>query len=511
MSTNRRQDSHETAQQRELNKRRQDFYEGETWPYWIGPLPSGSTAADDNARLAVRKAFQRTNKVKECVDRIVNTLVAKPPHWTFEGDVSEAQTEQLNELLQDWFKSVWATSQQMKGSGNTPIWEAAKDLAVLGRGYLRLWMPARLRAKEGFANTMLSAVHPGSVSVVYDDDGFPTEYRVSTKTGVERHVLYQESPGADYLMQVYPAGNEAEPIDYLELEPGQWLVAELTGQSAIGQDVIDAQNAINLALTMQSRSIIQNGFVERILTNAQTPGEWIEDPLSPSGLKFVPAPEGLTLGPGSTTFLQGHPLTNDLGAVTGYTNPGVSYSQPVDIGTYNQAIGQATEIIYLSMGMGHLLAADTGQIAALSRQILQQDAEVRAAQYERAIVGALEQVLTVLCKLYGYDVRPTVELRKSGTFVSPEAKAQTIAEYNAGLLSKATAIARLGSVEDVDAELAQIETEDEANRQRGAQAAIEALAGAVNQQGQPGQDDPGQGDPGQQNQDQEGDANADET
>jgi hypothetical protein len=117
----------------------------------------------------------------------------------------------------------------------------------------------------------------------------------------------------------------------------------------------------------------------------------------------------------------------------------------------------------------------------------------------------------VLCKLYGYDVRPTVELRKSGTFVSPEAKAQTIAEYNAGLLSKATAIARLGSVEDVDAELAQIETEDEANRKRGAQSAIEALAGAVDQQGQPGQGDPGQGDPGQQNQDQEGDANADET
>jgi hypothetical protein len=52
-----------------------------------------------------------------------------------------------------------------------------------------------------------------------------------------------------------------------------------------------------------------------------------------------------------------------------------------------------------------------------------------------------------------------VQLRKTINFVSPEEKQAIMAEYNSGLLSKASAIAMLGTVEDVDSELILLEEE----------------------------------------------------
>jgi hypothetical protein len=234
----------------------------------------------------------------------------------------------------------------------------------------------------------------------------------------------------------------------------------MAGQSLITEDVMSAQNSINLARTMEARSLIQNGFVERVLLNAQLPGRWVED--ATGGQRFEADPNGLQVGPGRTSFIQGNPTYNDMGQISGYTNPSISYNAPAALDSYALSVSGSTEIIYHAMGQGHLLASDA-QMSGVARQVLRQDAVLKIAQYERVIVSALEALITTILKYLDIDgVRASVQLRKAINFVSPEEKNAIMAEYNSGLLSKASTIAMLGTVEDVDSELILLEEESAA-------------------------------------------------
>jgi hypothetical protein len=385
---------------------------------------------------------------------VVNGLVANPFQWGIVGEDGEPVENAAAEgLLREWLSWVDSQSMGVAGVVASPLWEAVKDLAVEGEGYLRIWMPDRLSEyPEQYQKILMSRISSGAVTVKADDDGFIEEYTVFTAAGSERQILARNGD-----LTIVSAGEE---VVYPGL--GTWLVFRLAGRSLITEDVMSAQNAINLARTMEARSLIQNGFVERVLLNAQLPGRWVDDPASPNGQRFEPDPNGLRTGAGMTSFVQGNPLYNDMGQVSGYTNPSVSYNSPAALDSYALSVAGSTEIIYHAMGQGHLLASDS-QMSGVARQVLRQDAVLKIAQYERTIVSALESMLTTLLKYLGNDgVRVSVQLRKAINFVSPEEKAAIMAEYNSGLLSKATTIAMLGTVDDVDSELALLQEESAA-------------------------------------------------
>jgi hypothetical protein len=444
--------------QRALSQKRYDYYSGDTWRYWIGPKPPLSSTVESAQALAeLERVFQRANKIRECLDRVVNGLVAKPFQWELVDESGQAADNPIAEkVLTDWLAWCDEKAVQMHGSASPPLWEAVKDLVVDGRGYLRLWRPDRLsESPELWQQILVSRVSPGVVTKGFDNDGFVQSYTVGISGGkVEKQTLAK-----DGTLTVVSGDSETQyRID------GNWLLFELAGESMVTADVIDAQNAINLALTMQVRSLIQNGFVERVLLNAQMPGRWVpdEDPTNPTGQRFEPDPNGLRTGPGLTSFVQGHPLYDDLGQTRGYTNPTVSYNNPVPLDSFDSAIKIHVALIYHATGQGHLLASDT-DLSGISRAILRQDASLRAAQYERAIVSAIEATLRSFLRLLGFEgLRVTVQLRKLIDYVSPEERQQIVIEYNTGLLSKATALARLGTVDDVDAELELIEAESAA-------------------------------------------------
>lgn len=435
-----------------------DFYNGDTWQYWIGPKPpESSTPESIRSIVELRRAFQRANKVRECVDRVINGLIAKPFQWELvDSTGAMIDSPEAEKMLTEWIAWNDEKATQIKGNVNPPLWDAVKDLMVGGRGYLRLWRPDRLnQSSEPWQQLLASRVMPGAVTKDFDTDGFIKSYSIGT-CGDK---IEKQSLGKDGVLIVESEGTVTQyQID------GNWLVFEMTGESLISADVIDAQNAINLALTMQSRSLIQNGFVERVLMNAQMPGRWVEDedPINPTGQRFEADPNGLRTGPGMTSFIQGNPIYNDMGQVSGYTSPSVSYNNPSPLDTFQGAIDSSVALIYHAMGEGHLLASDTN-LSGVSRSILRQDASLKASQYERVIVSAIESMLMSVLRLMGYqDLRTTVQLRKAIDFVSPDERAQIIAEYNAGLISKATAIAHIGTVDDVDAELELIDAESSA-------------------------------------------------
>jgi hypothetical protein len=204
----------------------------------------------------------------------------------------------------------------------------------------------------------------------------------------------------------------------------------------------------------------------------------------------VASPDGLALGPGKTAFITGLPIYNEVGATAGYTTPGISYSQPSDLANFHNSIAAATESIYQAFGQGHLLAVES-DLAGISREILRHDADLKRQTYERTVVAALEQLLTTLLKLQGYDYPVTVELQNASGYVSPEIKTQIMAEYDRGLLSKATTMAKLGTIEDPDAELALIDQES-STTQLVAKSAMDSAFGAF-VDGEPEPDEVGKG------------------
>lgn len=427
-----------------------DYYNGDTWQYWIGPKPP-TDAANVKALEELRRVFQQSNKVRECTDRIVNGLVAKPFQWEIVDESGEpTESTAAETIIREWLSWVDAQSMAIVGVTESPLWAACKDLVVDGEGYLRIWMPDRLSEHaEEYQRILMSRVSPNAVAVKDDDDGFIEEYTVFTAAGQERQILEKSGD-----LTVVADGEET-----IFTGLGTWLIFRMAGKSLITEDVISAQNSINLARTMEARSLIQNGFVERVLMNAQLPGQWVADAASPSGQRFEPDPNGLRTGAGMTSFVQGNPLYNDMGQVSGYTNPSIAYNNPAPLDSYALSVAGSTEIIYHAMGQGHLLASDS-QMSGVARQVLRQDAVLKISQYERTIVSALESMLTTLLKYLSFEgVRVSVQLRTAINFVSPEEKVAIMAEYNTGLMSKATAIAMLGTVDDVDAELILIEEE----------------------------------------------------
>jgi hypothetical protein len=89
---------------------------------------------------------------------------------------------------------------------------------------------------------------------------------------------------------------------------------------------------LNLAKTMLARNVVLGGFLERIILNAQLPGEYVEDATTKKKT-FVPSP--LKTGAGTTNVLAGLPVSDATGRVTGYATPTIIYRDPVPVTTFN--------------------------------------------------------------------------------------------------------------------------------------------------------------------------------
>jgi hypothetical protein len=135
-------------------------------------------------------------------------------------------------------------------------------------------------------------------------------------------------------------------------------------------------------------------------------------------------------------------------------------NQPIAPDGFLKSIAAYREFIYHSFGQGHLLASADGNINGVSRIQLRQDFEMKLTRQKTTIEAAIANILNVVLRILGYEeLEAVVQLRITTGKLSPEERQMIITEFDKGLLSKATAIALLGSVEDVDSELALIREE----------------------------------------------------
>lgn len=458
------------------------FYAGDTFAYWNGPAPQPDE--DDYGRVMdlLERVHVNANLVAECIDTWRDALVGNDPDWylTRNGERPEGEDAGIakaEQLLQSWWE--WQRSLASRQRRQAPITEAVAqmlttdpDATGIGSAYLRVYSPLRYRdaklpPEESYRKIGLQLCPPGSVEVERDDDNliWQFKYKWSTPNGgsrTETHELLESG----LTRSTYADGSVAE-YDLGGLLP----IVEMSGPCLITQSIRSLQLALNTTLTMCGQNVSLAGFVERVILNAQMPGEW-EDR---GGREvFVPSTEAVQFGPGRAPFLVGVPV-GDPANPSGYTTPSISYRDPSPVVTFTDSFDLLRTAFYQAMGLGHLLSAGDGSLSGVSRIHIKDNWITRLGLYRPIVETAIADIFRiVLLQLQGMkavdakNLEPVVELRLNIGRPLPEEQTAVIANYNAGLISRTRAMSGVG-VEDPDAELELINREREEAAQAGAE------------------------------------------
>lgn len=461
---------------------------------WIGPTFDPKSPDYTRKQEALKRVFQSHNVLRELVDNWRDGLIGNRFRWYLKGEDGERIDSDGNDLaakaeedLQRWIDWVEQQYAYMDPACTefemSDLWtEFVTAVGVCGRGYLRLWQPERFaNDPDPIHRIHLHVPLQGSVYHEYSILGFLDKLRYSYAGGLESQTLDDQG-------FVTINGDEASRID----TGGRWLIQQVVKPSLFTESAKKKQAAICHALTMKLRNQELGGFKERVLLNAEIPADTDEDG----------NPINIERGPGIDQYVYGIPY----GEVhnPSYTNPSVFESQPVPITTFTDSIAIDRSLLYLEFRQAHLLASDVGGISFESRVQARQNFEVHLSGWKRPIETALANVLNIVLKLLNYEgLEAVVDLQITTGKLTPEEKKAIIDEFKAGLMSKTTAIAILGSVSDVDAELALIEEERAASRPAQPRPEFD-MRDRPNMQELPTDEPPGNGepqpsDPGNQN------------
>lgn len=440
-----------------------DYFHGEYWPTgWIGPTVA-TTDPDYSKRMAaLERVFQSANILRECAQNWRDGLISEPFQWflkTPNGDrvTTAADADDRDETaataeleLQRWLdhvaqQAINADPAATDFQQSDPWAEFVLSLGVLGEGGLRLWQPERYAdAPDPIHRIHLHATKAGAVQVDRSDtDGFIDKITYQSASGSEMQTM------AGDVVTVSVQGQD-EP---LELDTGgRWLIQHTTGESIYTPSVKRLQNALNHALTMMVRNTEVAGFREKVFGNAEYPTDADGNPVR------------IESGPGVDTYLYGTPTGDPQSP--GYAPVSVFQSEPVDNSSLVASVETWRRLMYMQFAQGHLLSAGDGSLSGESRIQMRGQFELNLRGWKRRIESAIASVLNIVLRLLefeGYEV--VVELQVTTGKLSPEERAGIITEYQAGLLSKATALAKLGTA-DVDAELILILEESAEGMQR---------------------------------------------
>lgn len=433
-----------------------DYFHGEYWPSgWIGPTVSQGDPKYTERMQALERVFQSANVLRECAQNWRDGLISEPFTWFLKAENGDRavtdpdatdrdETAATAELeLQRWLDHVEQSASLTNPADSDfqqadPWAEFVLALGVLGEAGLRLWQPERFADDPDPVKRIY--LHTTRLRSVLIDrnvfDGFIDKITYYSATGNEVQTMDGQT------VTVTTQGQE-EP---LELDTGgRWLIQYAMGESIFTPSVIRLQAALNHCLTMMVRNTEVAGFREKVFGNAEYPTDADGNPIS------------IESGPGIDTYLYGTP-TGDPSS-PGYAPVSVFQSEPVDNSSLAAAVEIYRKLIYMEFAQGHLITTGTGGLSGESRIQQRSQFELNLRGWKRRIESAIASILNIVLKLLEFEgYEAVVQLNVTTGKLSHEEQAAIVQLYQAGLLSKATALSKLG-VDDVDAELNLILTE----------------------------------------------------
>lgn len=443
---------------------------------WIGPmLPIGD--ANFLAMLSeIQRAFVSKNAIGEGVGRHVGGVVGremeigltvrralkkgKKPTAKEQALIDEAEA-----LLTEWWDE--------RGCHEL-IQRAVATLCCAGRAGLRLFVPdgERVNGEVPLADLRTSLFriypqHPTPDQLVVDTDGATMKpygvyvYVEDNKTYAE--VVYHD--GTQTVIRITASGDGADDGAMFDLG-GLLTLHEMRREAIITEQVRQNQKLLNLAKTMLGRNVVQGGFLERFILNGERPGEEIEDPTT--GQKtFKPAK--MRLGAGTTNWINGV-VTIDEDGNERVATPSVVFRDPVPITTFEGTERNAYRSVLEELHQLHaLISGDATPSGEARRQAMADfivDLFLSKSVVDRAGRWLIETVLALAAIFSGQpgryaSLRATFKCRLNPGPLSADEMRLIIELVRARLMSRETAMHRV-DVEDVDEELARIETDSQA-------------------------------------------------
>lgn len=275
---------------------------------------------------------------------------------------------------------------------------------------------------------------------------------------------------------------EDQRVDTLDLN-GQLLLKVIKAPPLISRPLRELQNQLSKSITMMGHNNNLAGFMQLIATGLLPPGNWTEVEVNGSSSYVYVQDEDTEVGPGKMTFLQQAMVYN--AEAKGWTFPpssGIERIDPID----PQFLIKAAEYLYLCMlraaDQEHTLMSGDAVASAVSRvesraqfvwSLLETKVHVEAMlrwlletalllaanlMAERVVEGTGEGAVRrvsdggkALVERYK-ALRARVDVHASAGPLAPDEKRVVIEQYQAGVMSRETAIVMLGT-EDVDAEI----------------------------------------------------------
>lgn len=338
------------------------------------------------------------------------------------------------------------------------------------------------------AATFAEALDKIYIDVVNGDDGTVfTDVQSMDQCGVVSYELSGGTPTAARKPVVelsFLDGDQSTPLAdretvlrVIEIQAGEQDVRFALGgrlthhaievPQLITEQLVSQQKSLNLAITMLPRNVETGGFLERLVMNAQMPGEWEVDAHGKRTGRFNRGT--FVTGAGVTTFIQGVETTDAAGNET-LTTPSVQFREPSPVTPTVEAITAIVENMIAEAKQAHIFGSDkvmSGISRVQARADFGKSLQRTKASVDSAGVWLLE---TVVAWALAFTAAPaefanaSIDLRANFSAIidtgplDPVEKAALSQAVSAGQLSIEAGMEALG-VEDVDAELARLNGE----------------------------------------------------
>lgn len=502
------------------------FFQGDHWQNgdgWIGPHPELGAAGFQDTMTEIANIFTSKNVIREATIRHSLGVAGRNMQWGFtpvrelaadDKPTTEEQTaiDEATKLMRSWIQAR---------KFQTLLRDATCTLLLSERAALRITVPPGLADKDAEGNLVIhtSSIEEG-LSFVYVEHPLPDNATVAldndtkTEAGLWRYTAKQEAEaevaalaegGAQIadptegeeqeyvaicyideegmtVTRIYLDGAKAEDTEsqaVLDLG-GRLPMFEMRRAVLITMQVQQGQRALNLAESMIPRTAVTAGFMERLLIDAQLPGEpEVDSEGNPTG-RWISKP--FYVGAGTTNFVQSTEYMDEDGK-TKRANASVHFREPVAATGPIAASDKHYRAILDETGQLHVVMSGDANASGASRMssrieylstLQLTSGEVEAAW--RFVVDtalATAEALANQPGAYTKLIRCTAQCRlDSGPISGPE---RTAIEASIGkTISQETAMALL-NVEDIEAEQARM-AEDPLSRATLGKAVGDALS-----------------------------------
>lgn len=474
-------------------KRARDFVEGDHWQGgdgWVGPAPKQGDEGWSEVMCLIEKAFVSRNATLEVLERHMLGVVGTEPSWGFsvrrplkeDEDVTteeQALIDEVEAIVTEWWN---------KRKCHKLFQDYVLDLGWGTRSALRLYVPSGMLTEvadeTGETYLMAQAAEiEDALEMIFPDHPPPEDSTVYVNPltqrwlGITRYKqLVNWQPVGIFIYEltyvdengdtVVTRTDQTASVGYPFPLGGRLTLWESSREPLVSKQLVSAQKALNLALSMLPRNVVTGGFLERVLLNAQMPGTWT---LDKDGNRTAFTPAKYVTGPGTTNFVSGQQYTDEEGK-THLSDPKIQWRQPSEVKPVIEAAAAAYEAILGEAKQVHILIAGEAAPSGYSREQARADhaANLGKSQSEAQPAGqwfletalALAEVISGKVGYYTDTLKATFQCRINTGPISVEERTQNVAEVEAGTLSEESAMERNG-VLDVDVEKQRINSTEE--------------------------------------------------